>query len=49
MTFPRPLYPLVSTDVLVETFEEGDLISGIVDQADGYKHRYVLAQTGLNL
>ena len=40
---------MVSSNVLVETFEEGDLISGIVDQAEGYKHRSVLAQTGLNL
>lgn len=28
VSFPAPIYPFVSSDVLVETFEEGDLISG---------------------
>ncbi len=49
MSFPSPLRPLVSSDVLVETFEDGELISGVVDNADGYKFRYCLAQTGLDL
>lgn len=31
VSFPRPLYPLVAPGVLVETFEEGALISGLVN------------------
>lgn len=27
VSFPTPIYPLVSADVLVESFEDGDLIS----------------------
>ena len=46
VTFPAPMYPLVASDVLVESFEEGNLISKFVNQP-GYKHRLVLAETGL--
>mmetsp|Transcript_7773 Transcript_7773/g.20706 ORF Transcript_7773/g.20706 Transcript_7773/m.20706 type:complete len:638 (+) Transcript_7773:257-2170(+) len=46
VTFPSPMYPLVASDVLVESFEEGLLISKVVNQP-GYKHRLVLAETGL--
>eukprot|EP00983_Pelagomonas_calceolata_P074968 1152791-Pelagomonas_calceolata.AAC.10 len=38
------MYPLVASDVLVESFEEGLLISKVVNQP-GYKHRLVLAET----
>lgn len=34
-------------DVLVESFEDGDLISTFVNQPT-YKHRFVLAETGLH-
>lgn len=30
VSFPTPLYPLVAPDVLVESFEEGELISTFV-------------------
>jgi aarF domain-containing kinase len=50
VSFPRPLYPLVAPGVLVETFEEGDLISGYVSDPEpgSFKHLF-LAKTGLNL
>ena len=46
VTFPRPMYPLIAPDVLVESFERGDLISSVVN-LPGYKHRLSLAETGL--
>eukprot|EP00201_Polytomella_parva_P013490 CAMPEP_0175061018 /NCGR_PEP_ID=MMETSP0052_2-20121109/13355_1 /TAXON_ID=51329 ORGANISM="Polytomella parva, Strain SAG 63-3" /NCGR_SAMPLE_ID=MMETSP0052_2 /ASSEMBLY_ACC=CAM_ASM_000194 /LENGTH=425 /DNA_ID=CAMNT_0016326833 /DNA_START=703 /DNA_END=1980 /DNA_ORIENTATION=- len=45
--FPRPIFPLVSTDVLVESFEEGCLISRYVRQQHPYNR--VLAKTGVGL
>lgn len=47
ITFPTPLFPLVSQDVLVESFEDGDLISTFVNQPT-YKHRNALAEAGLH-
>uniref|UniRef100_A0A7S0RBD2 ABC1 atypical kinase-like domain-containing protein n=1 Tax=Chlamydomonas leiostraca TaxID=1034604 RepID=A0A7S0RBD2_9CHLO len=47
VTFPTPLFPLVSQDVLVESFEDGDLISTFVNQPQ-YKHRNALAEAGLH-
>ncbi|GAX75374.1 hypothetical protein CEUSTIGMA_g2818.t1 [Chlamydomonas eustigma] len=52
VTFPKPLYPLVTPSVLVETFEEGRLISHDVNQdapAEPSKRRIILAETGLKL
>ena len=46
VSFPRPLFPLVKPDVLVESFEEGSLISTYVNQP-GNRHRFSLAETGL--
>ncbi|PNW77308.1 hypothetical protein CHLRE_10g430800v5 [Chlamydomonas reinhardtii] len=45
--FPVPLYPLVSTDVLVESFEEGDLITRYVRSP--HRHNAMLAQTGVDV
>ena len=33
--FPFPIYPLVASEVLVETFEEGDCISNYVERGPG--------------
>ena len=38
MSFPVPLYPLVSSSVLVETFEEGSLISRDVNDSQAVLH-----------
>ena len=40
--FPFPIYPLVASEVLVETFEEGDCISTYVDRGPGamFNSRY---------
>ncbi|GFH25969.1 ABC1 domain-containing protein, partial [Haematococcus lacustris] len=46
VSFPNPIYPFVAKDVLVESFEDGALISTFVNQPD-YKHRGMLAETGL--
>lgn len=46
VSFPTPVYPLVEHDVLVESFEDGSLISTFVNQP-GYKHRFSLAETGM--
>lgn len=48
--FPTPLFPLVAPDVLVETYEEGNLISTYVaDPEPGSRKSGFLAETGLNL
>jgi aarF domain-containing kinase len=52
VTFPKPLHPLVTPSVLVETFEEGRLISYDVNQdapAKPTEWRITLAETGLKL
>ncbi|CAM9598917.1 unnamed protein product [Choristocarpus tenellus] len=41
--FPRPLYPWVSEHALVETLEEGKLVSSFFDHQEGY----ALARIGL--
>jgi aarF domain-containing kinase len=46
VSFPKPIYPLVAPDVLVESFEEGDLISRYVDDPQN-KHNEALADIGL--
>lgn len=53
LSFPRPIYPLVAPEVLVETFEEGTLINTIVDGAEGLSHEFQgvrkkIALAGLN-
>lgn len=48
VSFPRPIFPLVESDVLVETFEEGDLISCYV-KTPGYKFNEKIAETGMQL
>lgn len=48
VSFPTPIYPLVHTDVLVESFEEGSLISTYVKQP-GYKNNDLIAQIGMNV
>ncbi|GAX81695.1 hypothetical protein CEUSTIGMA_g9123.t1 [Chlamydomonas eustigma] len=46
--FPVPLYPLVSADVLVETFEEGDHITSYIEAKNNpYNHR--LSELGSEL
>ncbi|GLC33812.1 hypothetical protein PLESTM_000122200 [Pleodorina starrii] len=45
--FPVPLYPLVGPDVLVESFEDGDLIMGYVRSP--HRHNAMLAQTGVDV
>eukprot|EP00879_Flechtneria_rotunda_P008359 GHRR01008756.1.p1 GENE.GHRR01008756.1~~GHRR01008756.1.p1 ORF type:complete len:681 (+),score=254.61 GHRR01008756.1:243-2285(+) len=47
VTFPLPLYPLVSPDVLVETFEPGRHISHYITAAEGgHPYRRRLAELG---
>jgi aarF domain-containing kinase len=47
LSFPVPIEPLVAPDVLVETFEEGRLISKLFDLPhDSHKAR--MASIGLN-
>jgi len=46
--FPSPLFPLVSPSVLVESFEDGDLISNLVHNPD-YATSVQISQTGLDL
>eukprot|EP00192_Tetraselmis_astigmatica_P009037 CAMPEP_0117684252 /NCGR_PEP_ID=MMETSP0804-20121206/20968_1 /TAXON_ID=1074897 /ORGANISM="Tetraselmis astigmatica, Strain CCMP880" /LENGTH=680 /DNA_ID=CAMNT_0005495167 /DNA_START=198 /DNA_END=2240 /DNA_ORIENTATION=- len=41
VSFPRPVFPLVSESVLVESFEEGVLISNLVKSPDGRESVYV--------
>lgn len=43
--FPQPLWPLVSESVLVESFEEGAMVSAYVKQATPYNAR--IADLGL--
>lgn len=43
--FPVPLYPLVSSEVLVETFEEGDHITSYITSRDN-PHNHSLAILG---
>ncbi|EFJ44870.1 hypothetical protein VOLCADRAFT_106245 [Volvox carteri f. nagariensis] len=45
--FPLPLFPLVTPDVLVESFEEGDLITRYV--RNPHRHNAMLAQTGVDV
>ncbi len=41
MRFPVPLYPLISADVLVESFEEGDHITSYIESINNpYNHRW---------
>lgn len=47
VSFPKPLYPYVSNDVLVETFEDGVVFHEIFDDKKEKWHRK-LAQMGLN-
>lgn len=47
VAFPRPLRPFVAPDVLVESFEEGKLISRYVRSK--HRHNEVLAQTGVDI
>jgi aarF domain-containing kinase len=47
LSFPKPIFPLVSEDVLVETFEEGRLISNYVNNP-GHRHSAALANLGLD-
>ncbi|KAL5990949.1 hypothetical protein ACLOJK_011855 [Asimina triloba] len=36
VSFPKPLYPLVHPAVLVETYEQGESVSHIVDELEGH-------------
>ncbi|KAK9817109.1 hypothetical protein WJX72_009682 [[Myrmecia] bisecta] len=47
LSFPKPIHPLVAPDVLVETFEEGRLISNYVNNP-GHRHSAALANLGLD-
>jgi len=47
LSFPVPVYPLVAPSVLVETFEEGRLISSYVDKPTN-KYSIQLANIGLS-
>jgi len=47
LSFPRPIFPLVASDVLVESFEEGKLISHYVDDPQN-SHNVALADIGLS-
>ncbi|DBA94718.1 hypothetical protein WJX77_012360 [Trebouxia sp. C0004] len=47
LSFPAPVYPLVAPSVLVETFEEGRLISTYVDKPTN-KYSIQLANIGLS-
>lgn len=47
LSFPAPVYPLVAPSVLVETFEEGRLISSYVDKPTN-KYSIQLANIGLS-
>lgn len=47
LSFPAPVYPLVAPSVLVETFEEGRLISSYVDKPTN-KYSIHLANIGLS-
>mmetsp|Transcript_45749 Transcript_45749/g.115661 ORF Transcript_45749/g.115661 Transcript_45749/m.115661 type:complete len:683 (-) Transcript_45749:139-2187(-) len=46
LSFPRPILPLVAPGVLVESYEEGVLISSLVRQPDGRDSIHV-ANTGM--
>ncbi|MEW5303093.1 MAG: hypothetical protein WDW36_005820 [Sanguina aurantia] len=48
VSFPTPMHPLVAPAVLVESFEEGALISCYV-KTPGYKHNSAIAETGMKL
>lgn len=47
LSFPHPVYPLVTPNVLTETFEEGRLISAYVDKPTN-KYSITLANIGLS-
>jgi len=36
VSFPKPLYPLVHPEVLVETYEQGECVARYVDQPEGH-------------
>ena len=44
--FPVPLYPLVSADVLVESFEEGEHITQYIDSPEPSHHNTRLSELG---
>lgn len=47
VSFPRPLYPLVHPDVLVETYEQGESVLHYVDDVEGNKRiKSALAHIG---
>lgn len=46
--FPRPLYPFVSQSVLIESFEDGDLISNLVHNPD-YQTSIEVSHTGVDV
>lgn len=45
MIFPKPLWPLVSEEVLVETFEAGEIVREFVYSSSPYNR--LIARTGL--
>ncbi|XAR56599.1 Cadmium-transporting ATPase [Bertholletia excelsa] len=47
VSFPKPLYPLVHPEVLVETYEHGDSVLYYVDELQGIEHiKTALAHIG---
>lgn len=48
VSFPTPIYPLVAPDVLVESFEDGNLISTYV-KTPGARYNENIAETGMLL
>ena len=48
ITFPEPLRPHVSPDILVESYEAGDQISDILDKMENKKLRRDIATAGLD-
>ncbi|XP_024526696.1 ABC1 family protein YPL109C, mitochondrial isoform X1 [Selaginella moellendorffii] len=49
VSFPRPIYPLVHPEVLVETFEEGRSIQDFIDEGPRTKLHSQLARLGSSL
>ena len=48
VTFPQPVWPYVTTSVLVETYEPGRQISDILDELTNKKLRREIATAGLD-
>ena len=48
VTFPQPVWPYVTTSVLVETYEPGRQISDILDELTNKKLRKEIATAGLD-